>query len=103
MFFRKPRKSVLTTDNTKHVFKKLPNDYSLECVKQLIKIGFSLQICIHANGYQEHLQYKLQLFNEKRHIPTTNPTNDIKISPVEGRNLSVLRLMQNIHKLIDCG
>ena len=100
---RKPNYRFLTIDNTKHVFKKLPNYYLLECVKRLIKIVFALLICIHGNGYQEHIQYEPPLFNPKRHIPLNNTTDDINMSPIEGRNFYALCLMQKIQQLTDCG
>ena len=52
---------------------------------------------------QHPVAYTLPFFNPKRHIPPTNPTDDINMSPVEGVTFSVLRSMQNIQQLTDCG
>ena len=101
--FLKPNNRVITNYSTNNIFKKLLNDYLLQCVKRLIKIGFLLPMCIHAKGYQEPIQYTLLFSNPKRNIPSTNPTDYINMSPVEGGNFHALRLMQNIHQLTGFG
>ena len=46
---------------------------------------------------------KCSFFHPKRHIPPTNPTHDINMSPVEGYTFAVTRSMQNIQWLTNCG
>ena len=45
----------------------------------------------------------LPLFHPYRHVSLTNPTNDNKISPVEGYTFSVCKSMQNFQLLTDAG
>ena len=67
---RKPNNRILTTDNTNHVYKNLPNDCSYNCVKRLIKIGFAVPICMTVDEEDQHpVAYTLPFFNPKRHIP----------------------------------
>lgn len=42
-------------------------------------------------------------FHPKRHIPPTNPSDDLNMSPVEGKTFAVTRAMQNAQLLTDCG
>ena len=48
---RKLNNLHITTDNTKHAFKPLPNDYSIECLDRLIKIGLVEPQTISDEGY----------------------------------------------------
>ena len=46
---------------------------------------------------------KLSFLHPRRHIPPTNPNNDINMSPVEGYTFSNFRSMQNIQYLTQTG
>jgi predicted GIY-YIG superfamily endonuclease len=100
---RKLNNRLISNNNTKHTFKKLPNDYSSECINKLIKIGIASPICVNADGYEQPIQYNLPFFHPKRHVPPTNPSDDLNMSPVEGKTFSVCRSMQNAQLLTDCG
>jgi hypothetical protein len=95
---RKPNNLQMTTDNTKHVFKPLPNSLSDSCIERLVACGLGYQ-CALTGVFKSHHPF----FNPKRHIPPTNPTNDMNMSPVEGRIFSVCRSMLNVQQLTECG
>ena len=59
----------ITTDNTKHIFKLLPNDYSIECLDQLIKIGLVEPQSISDEGYVNPFKSCDPFFHPKRHPP----------------------------------
>lgn len=100
---RKLNNLKVTTDNTKHVFKDLPNNFSHECVNRLIKCGLAQPLCINADDFQAPVNYLIPFFKPKRHIPPTNPSDDMNMSPVEGKTFSVCRSMQNAQQLTECG
>ena len=100
---RKLNNLKVTTDNTKHVFKPLPNDYSAACIDRLIQIGLVEPLSINEEGYQRPFKSSIPFFHPARHIPPTNPTNDMNISPVEGYTFSACRSMQNAQMLTACG
>ena len=99
---RKWNNLKMSKDNTKHTFKRLPNDMSQACTNRLIQIGIIQPLCINIDGYQNPFISNLSFFHPKRHIPPTNPSNDMNISPVEGYTFSVCRSMQNIQMLTGC-
>ena len=100
---RKLNNRLITEDNTKHTFKTLPNEWSFDCLQRLIKVGIVLPLCVNADGYQAPVQFTMDFFKPKRHIPPINPSDDKNISPVEGKTFSMCRSMQNIQLLTDCG
>ena len=46
---------------------------------------------------------KLAFLHPQRHIPPTNPSDDINMSPVEGYTFAICRSMQNLQQLILTG
>ena len=100
---RKPNNLELSPDNTKHVFKSLPNDYSLECLDRLVKIGLIEPIEVTNDGYEVPFKSCNEYFHPKRHIPPTNPTGDINMSPVDGYLFTACRSMQNVQWLTNSG
>jgi len=100
---RKLDNAKVSPDNTKHVFKPLPNNYSLECLNRLVKIGIIKPIQVKEDGYEAPLKSSLEYFHPKRHIPPTNPTGDINMSPVDGYLFNACRSMQNVQWLTQCG
>ena len=61
---RKLNNRIITKDNTKHMFQKIPNYYSLECVKWLIKIGVTTpSLCTRSDeDYAAPIKYNLSFF-----------------------------------------
>ena len=94
---------IVSPDNTKHIFKDLPNQYSLECLERLVQIGLVENIIVSKDGYEAPFKSNLEFFHPKRHIPPTNPTGDINMSPVEGYFFTACRSMQNVQYLTLCG
>ena len=80
----------------------LPNDYSLPCIKLLDRIGLLETLKIDKDGNVLEFKSKLDFFHPKRHIPPTNPTGGMNISPVEGY-IAVCRSMQNCQRLTGTG
>ena len=100
---RKLNNLKISPDNTKHVFKALPNDYSLECLERLEKIGIIEKIQVTEDGYEVPFKSNLPYFHPKRHIPPTNPTGDINMSPVDGYLFTACLSMQNVQWLTNSG
>ncbi len=92
-----------TLDNTRHVFKPLPNDYSMECLERLVKIGLVEPLQFNEAGYMKPFKSSDDFFHPKRHIPPVNWTHDLNISPVEGYTFAACRSMQNLQWLTHCG
>ena len=92
-----------TPDNTSHQYIPLPNNYSVECLKVLDKIGLLEELDIDGDGNVKHFKSNLPFFHPVRHVPPTKPTNDLNISPVEGKIFAVTKSMQNVQKLTGTG
>ena len=58
---------------------------------------------INEHGFEKKWKSKLSFLHPRRHIPPTNPNNDINMSPVEGYTFSNCRSMQNIQCLTQTG
>ena len=69
-------------DNTKHMLLSLPNDYHGSCKKMLASIGLADVFIIDDDRNVKHFGSSLPFFHPVRHVPPTNPNNDMKISPV---------------------
>lgn len=98
---RKVNNAKVTTDNTKHIFKPMPNTYSKECNNRLVKAG--LAEFINDDGHEEKIKYNLDFFNPTRHVAPTNLTDDLNISPVESRTFTACESMQNAQILTHSG
>ena len=60
-------------------------------------------IIVSKDGYEAPFKSNVEFFHPKRHIPPTNPTGDINMSPVEGYFFTACRSMQNVQYLTLCG
>ena len=69
-----------STDNASHQYMNLPNDYSIQCVKMLERIGLTDKLEIDSDGNVKKFKSWLSFFHPLRHVPPTNPTNDLNIS-----------------------
>jgi hypothetical protein len=58
---------------------------------------------INDDGYESPFVSTDPFFHPSRHIPPTNPSDDINISPVEGYLFAVCQSMQNVQWLTNCG
>ena len=79
------------------------NDYSLECLERLVQIGLVDPLEVSEEGYEVPFKSNDSYFHPKRHVPPTNPSNDMNISPVDGYTFSVCKSMQNVQLLTECG
>ena len=71
-----------TPDNRSHQYVSIPNNYSVECLKVLDKVGLLEELDIDDDGNVKHFKSSKPFFHPVRHVPPTNPTNDLNISPV---------------------
>ena len=92
-----------SADNTKHQYIPLPNDYSIPCLKILESIDLTDVLVIDDDGNVKEFKSPLPFFHPVRHVPPTNPTNDINISPIEGYIFAITRAMQNVQRLTGTG
>ena len=60
---RKLNNLKISPDNTKHVFKPLPNDYSSECLERLVKIGIIEPIQVTKDGYEAPFKSSNEYFH----------------------------------------
>ena len=100
---RKIDNVLASPDNTKHMFGPLPNDYTVPCLRILEEIGLLSKLTIDEDGNILEFESPIAFFHPVRHIPPTNPTDDMNISPVEGNTFAVFRSMQNIQRLTGAG
>ena len=68
-----------------------------------MKIGLIDPVLENEYGYKTPIKSKLSFLHPKRHIPPTNPSDDINMSPCEGQTFSICRSMQNIQVLLHGG
>ena len=92
-----------STDNRRHQYLPLPNDYSVQCLRILERSGLIEELDIDSDGNVKVFRSTLPFFHPQRHVPPTNPTNDVNISPVEGYTFYVMKSMQNIQRLTGTG
>lgn len=100
---RKLNNAKISPDNTKHTFMKLPNNYSVTCLRILEEIGLTDELEIDKDGNVLKFKGSIPFFHPQRHVPPTNTTNDKNISPVEGYLFTVCRSMQNVQRLVGTG
>lgn len=79
----------------------LPNELSRECNERLIKCGMAHRQSI-GNG-RTKIVYHDKFYYPTRHVPKTNTSDDMNISPVEGQTFSNTRSMNNIQELTHAG
>ena len=91
-------------NNTREVYKELPNDMSLETLRLLEKVGVIDKIEIdEVQDYMKPFISRIPYFHPRRHIPPVNWTHDMNISPVEGYTFSYCQSMQNIQVITNTG
>ena len=100
---RMPNNCEDSPDNTKSVFIPLPNELSTEVKERLVKLGMIDPIEINELGYETPFKCTDDFFHPSKHIPPTNPTEDINMSPVEGYTFSICKSMQNIQLIKGTG
>lgn len=93
----------VSKDNTRDTFMEFNNELPEECLARLEKIGMIEREEENENGYRPPYKSKLDFLHPKRHIPATNPNDDINMSPCEGYTFANCCSMQNIQKLSNCG
>ena len=93
----------VTEDNTKHSFMSFNEELTEDCIERLTKIGMIDEIDTNEHGCKKPYKSKLAFLHPKRHIPPTNPSDDINMSPVEGYTFANCRSMQNIQLLTQTG
>ena len=75
-----------TTDNTKHIFKLLPNEYTIEYLERLVNVGLVESLTI-----TEDVYVKLFKSNNSFYI-----INDISHLPIESYRFKVYQSIQKI-------
>ena len=68
-------------------------------IERLKKTGHAELAETNEFGWSPPVKYNSSFFNPKRHIPPTNPNDDINMSPVENVTFAVCKSMQNIQIL----
>ena len=89
-----------SSDKTSHQYMNLPNDYSIQCLKTL---ELSDELEVDSDGNVKNFESWVSYFHPLRHVPPTNPTNDMNISPVDGYTFAVCKSMQNVQQLTGTG
>ena len=96
---RKPNNLKISPDNTQHCHIPLPINHSPECVEKLVAIGLAEPIVYNEFGVPSEFKSSSSFFHPTRHVPPTNPHDDLNISPVEGKTFAACRSMQNVQWL----
>ena len=96
---RKLNNLKVSEDNTQHTYQDLPQKLTDDTVEILRRIGLAEKKVVNEFGYESKFKSCHSYFHPKRHIPPTNPTNDINMSPIESLTFSQCQSMQNIQIL----
>lgn len=92
-----------SSDNTSHIMKPLPSNFTPPCIQKLLEIGIIKPFCVSSNGFVPKFKSDHPFLNPVCHIPPTNPSDDMNISPVEGVLFATCLSMQNVQRLTECG
>ena len=84
-------------------FMPLPNSLPDTVKQKLVDIGLIDAIEINDLGYEIPFKCKDDFFHPSRHIPATNPNEDVNMSPVESYTFCVCKSMQNIQLIKGTG
>ena len=84
-------------------YKPLPNSLPDPVKQKLVELGLINSIEINDLNYEEPFQCKDEFFHPTRHIPATNPNEDVNMSPVDSYTFSVCQSMQNIQLIKGTG
>lgn len=90
-------------DPKNDVFINLPNDIPDSVKERLVRLGLIDQIDINDLGFETPYQCSDNFFHPTRHIPSTNPSEDVNMSPVEAYTFAVCQSMQNIQLIKGTG
>ena len=93
----------VTKDNTKHTYLRFADDLPDDTLKRLVQIGMIEEVTVKMNGFRYPFKSKLAFLHPQRHIPPTNPSDDINMSPCEGYTFSNCLSMQNFQVLTQSG
>ena len=99
---RKLNNLKVSEDNTKHAFLSFKNDLpqnyyrlpKIELIDPVLEIKY---------GRKTAIKSKLLFLHPKHHIPPTNSSEDINMSPCEGQTFSISCSMQNMQILLHGG
>ena len=100
---RKLNNLKMSKDNTKLPFMSFNNDLPQNCIDRLVKIGVVEPVVQNEFGYRKEIKSKLSFLHPKRHIPPTNSSDDINMSPCEGYTFANCLSMHNIQVLTQGG
>ena len=81
---RKPNNLLLSPNNTQHCYIPIVSNLTFECKEMLQRIGLMHETTLNEYGWESDPVYHHDLFKSNRHIPPTNPNNDLNISPANG-------------------
>lgn len=95
----KPNNVKISPENMKHCIKQFPINLTQECIQPLIQTGLAECTSMNKTVSEQKIVLHHPFFTPSRHIPPTNPTNDLNISPVDGYHFAASRSMQNVHSL----
>ena len=96
---RKLNNLRVSPDNTTNSYISIETKRSQDCIDRLIQIGLAEPQTKNEFGVYTKFRCYHKYFHPKRHIPPTNPNDDLNISPVEGYTFSICRSMQNVQNL----
>jgi hypothetical protein len=96
---RKLNNLHISPDHTKYSIISLGNKRSPLVIKCLEEIKLIDPIQVNEHGHVFPFKSSMPYFHPKRHIPPTNSTDDINMSPVETKLFSTCRSMQNVQSL----
>ena len=88
---------LISPDPTQNVWLDLPKDRHPHVEKILIRIGMAQPRVVNEHtGSETRFISEFSYFNPKQHIPNTNRSDDLNISPVESKTFAACQSMQNI-------
>ena len=96
---RKLNNLKVSEDNTKHTYQELPQRLTDDTIEVLRRVGLAEEKVVNEFGHESKFKSCHSYFHPKRHIPPTNPTKDLNMSPIETITFSQCKSMQNIQVL----
>lgn len=100
---RKLQLQSITMDTTKDRFMNLPRNFSLPCIKRLIRCGLAVGVTDDEGKIIDFIS-SCSYFHPKRFVPrSSKDVVEHNISPVETSTFIACRSMQNIQRLKGCG
>lgn len=101
---KKVNNRLKSSDPTKHMFKESSSNWSQECIDRLVKIGLAEEVIDeNSEECEKAVKFHHSYFEQRRHIPPTNASDDVNMSPVEGKTFAASLSMQNLQLLRNCG